>query len=524
MDQEIEQGEEDQESESSGAISPVEILKFLVAAAKRHWRLGVVCAVSIASVGVAVALIMPAKYETESRILLVQSAAVTAALSVGPDGRLPTLDAFAGSSELMTQKSNLAWIVEKSDLLRSWKQKRTLLFRLKDRAMASVMGEAPDSALSKVLVDLLHDRMWVNHDATVLTIHVTWQDPEDAQKLTQLAQFRFLEMRRTQELAAIQSAITLNEGEVKRAADEIDRSLDVLMKIREKRRTGARFENAEDSALGAASPPAAQNAVRAPNRLAKPRSPDLDTPTAAPPVRERQLATKLAELRQREREIAEPWQRRIAELKFHLEDLRGTYGPEHPLVRQQEAKIRESSDVPAELAGVRDSEQQLLAEIARAQPEDSASAPQMASPGASTARAPYVANSRQQRPTASGMVVITEREEDPTLAPAAANLKSAISTYGDATRRLENARLQLATSQIALDSRYVVIAEPELPKRPTKPNRPVLVGGALVAAAFLGFLVGALRDLLTGKIFEAWQVRSLGLDVLAEVELTRLRR
>ena len=120
----------------------------------------------------------------------------------------------------------------------------------------------------------------------------------------------------------------------------------------------------------------------------------------------------------------------------------------------------------------------------------------------------------------SGTVIITEREDDPILAPAKARLQNAITSYTEVSKRLERARMQLAAAQVALQYRYVVVTVPELPRKPVKPNRPVLIAAALVGAVFLGFLTGAVRDLLSGRVFEPWQLRKYGLPVLGEVNIS----
>ncbi|HEY5961052.1 MAG TPA: hypothetical protein VIV60_31060, partial [Polyangiaceae bacterium] len=104
-----------------------------------------------------------------------------------------------------------------------------------------------------------------------------------------------------------------------------------------------------------------------------------------------------------------------------------------------------------------------------------------------------------------------------TIAPVKANLDAAIQAYGDATRRLENARLQLTSSQVAFQYRYVVVTEPERPRKPLKPNRVLLVVGALLGAVVAGILAAAARDLLSGRVYEPWQIRTLGVAIIGEV-------
>jgi uncharacterized protein involved in exopolysaccharide biosynthesis len=201
--------------------------------------------------------------------------------------------------------------------------------------------------------------------------------------------------------------------------------------------------------------------------------------------------------------------------------LRGTFGPEHPTVLQQEAKIRDASISPPELLRLREDERRILAELDapisnETQPTKTAS---------STNQANISSGASQALPTpakllgSSATLVIAEREDDPVVAPARANLASAIQRYNEVTRRLDAARLELTSEQAALQYRYSVVAQPERPIRPTKPNRPLLVVAALGVAVILGLLVGAIRDLLSGRVFEPWQIKSTGLAILGAVDL-----
>jgi len=92
------------------------------------------------------------------------------------------------------------------------------------------------------------------------------------------------------------------------------------------------------------------------------------------------------------------------------------------------------------------------------------------------------------------------------------------------TRRLETARVELASSQAALKYRYVVIAEPERPRKPMSPNRILFSLAAVLGAVVMGALSGAVRDLLSGLVYEPWQIKSLGLQVVGEVKLTKDNR
>jgi len=430
----------------------------------------------------------------------------------------------------MMRKSSLEQLIQDAGLVKQWHETRTPLLHLKDTIFAAIRGPLKDADLAKGLTGTLYTQMSVSNDPSVLTIHVTWSTPESVQKIAQAAQSRFFELKRTQELAAIQAAVSLNEEQVTHAAEAIDRALATVLSARETRKAAVQ---AEQSAPAKPEPPSEKSGKdlkpaerRQLSSGVRPAVADATPPP--PPLPDKKLAAKLAEIRQQIAQLEGPWQRRLAELKFQLVDLRGTFGPEHPTVLQQDAKIREASVAPPELAALRASERQLLAELETTQ------SPVMPPPNGTPLRRSVPANSgrtalalpdnsnRVQTP--NGTVVITEREEDPILAPAKANLNASIVAYGEATKRLENARIQYASAQVALQNRYVVVSEPDLPKKPSKPNRPLLVLGAIFAGAVIGFLFGAIRDFLSGRVFEPWQVRGRGLPLLGEVDLDRANK
>jgi uncharacterized protein involved in exopolysaccharide biosynthesis len=85
--------------------------------------------------------------------------------------------------------------------------------------------------------------------------------------------------------------------------------------------------------------------------------------------------------------------------------------------------------------------------------------------------------------------------------------------------RIDSARIEQDTARAAFKYRYSVVRPASVPRKPEKPNVPVLIAAAVIAALFLGLVVGALRDFTSGRLVEPWQVeRALGLQVLSKVK------
>jgi uncharacterized protein involved in exopolysaccharide biosynthesis len=85
--------------------------------------------------------------------------------------------------------------------------------------------------------------------------------------------------------------------------------------------------------------------------------------------------------------------------------------------------------------------------------------------------------------------------------------------------RLVNANLQSETANVAFNYRYIVTEPPVMPRKPVKPNVPVLIIGGAVGGVVLGVLLALLADIFSGRILETWQVtRFLQMKALGELE------
>jgi uncharacterized protein involved in exopolysaccharide biosynthesis len=484
--------EQADENEGSLGVSPGEWVRFVVGAARRHLLLGVASLVVVASIGVAISIAIPSMYEANSKILVSQTALATAALS-NPNRQLPVVDPMRGITEVTMTRENLEAIIRDTGLVQHWDATRSPLLKAKDWLWSVVMGPIPDADRMRALIGVLETRISLRaEDSTTIRIQVVWGDREMVVKLAKAVRDKFLQARVAQETSVISAAIGVIEDELKRAGDAIEPALGGVVRAREKSKE-AKVVAVPDAGAGVSPESApAQTFVRT---APKPQGPD-------PAV-----STKLAEIRQAERNVLEPWQRRLTELRVQLADLRGQYGSAHPLVVQQEARIKDATIEPAELAALREEERSLISRIESGQlvPAEGGGhwVPSRSGLGSSAA--------------AAAPVLL---EEDPEVSAARAKLMSAVSKYDELKNRLDAARIELTTTEIAFKYRYVVVAEPELPRKPIKPNRPALIMASLAAGIVAGLLAGAIRELTSGRVVEPWQVKQIGLPLLADVSLS----
>jgi hypothetical protein len=122
-------------------------------------------------------------------------------------------------------------------------------------------------------------------------------------------------------------------------------------------------------------------------------------------------------------------------------------------------------------------------------------------------------------------VTATGIGEAPKVIAARAGLMRALEDYDKVISRLSSAQLQATTAKVSFAARFIVVAEPEFPRKPIKPLRLIVSISSVMAAVLLGFLAGALRDLFSGVIYESWQLRPLGLRSLGALDVPkRLKR
>ncbi len=485
--------EPDQSDETEGSlgVTPSEWIRFVLAAARRHLLLGAASLVVIASVGIAISIAIPSIYEANSKILVSQSALATAALS-NPNRQLPVVDPMRGISDITLTRENLEAVIRDTGLIQHWYATRSPLLKAKDWLWSVVVGPIAESDRMRALIGVLETRLSVKaEDATTIRIEVFWGDKEMVVKLAKAIRDKFLQARVAQETAVISAAIGVIEDELKRAGEAIEPALGAVVRAREKSKEG-KLATADAGAAPAAEPGAAPTTTFVRTAPPRPQGPD-------PAV-----STKLAEIRQAQRNVQEPWQRRLTELRLQLADLRSQYGSAHPLVVQQEAKIKDASIEPAELAALRQEERELISRIESGQvvPTEGGKWVTSRSIGPAGPAAPML------------------MEEDPEVSAARAKLMSAVSKYDELKNRLDAARIELTTTEIAFKYRYVVVAEPEVPRKPVKPNRPALILASVAAGILAGLLAGAIRELTSGRVVEPWQVKQIGLPLLADVSLS----
>lgn len=473
------------------------LIGFILRAPKRHLRLSILTLLLGLAVSAAAVVYYPRLYHVETRILAQQNLVIPL---LGNPHRTVPVDygaATRAANELILQHDNLLAIIDELDLLRKWREHRAPILKLKDQIMEAVRGPVADEDMRRALVGLLENRLFVQNDGTTLTISADWGDPDTTFEIVATAQRNFLDRRATLELSVIEDTISILEDEAKKQEDDLAAALADVQRLR--------------AAMPA--PPAPVPTTTAPP---SPGRPVVIAPKPAPapaPTRNEDLAKLLAEKRHAIRELDEPRQRKIADLRARIEDLKGVYTPAHPIIVELEARLREASVESPEVRKLRAEEADLVARLA-AETQKQPVTPKYTQ---QTARALTAAPRVAGAPIPD--VAAAEEEESPELHAAREKLASALRKYDDLMNRIDTAQLEIHTTKAAFKYSYVIIAPPEIPIKPVKPNVLMLAVGGVFLSVALAIFAAAARDFTSGRFIEAWQVRRrLRIPVLAEVK------
>jgi uncharacterized protein (DUF58 family) len=223
-------------------------------------------------------------------------------------------------------------------------------------------------------------------------------------------------------------------------------------------------------------------------------------------------------------ELEEFRRHRLSELQAHLAEARTTYTENHPAIGDLNQSIAALSVESPQLASLRQETAALRLEYDRK--------------SASFSDAPVAAATTASSLTLSGGAVATppqlsgdvlrlaadlRDDRNPGMVYARGRLRDAMDKYAALRTQIESAQIDLETAQAAFKYRYSVVSPAHLPKSPTKPNVPLVVVAAFIAALLCGLLASILIDVLAGRLLERWQIETLlERPILGEITLRSL--
>jgi uncharacterized protein involved in exopolysaccharide biosynthesis len=479
----------------------VDYVRYASRSVRRHWllALGISGAIVITTAGVL--KILPRTYYVDVKLLAQRNAVMTALSNpmrtVPWDADAPT----RAAAETVLRRDNLISLAMKTDLIREFERNLAPLPRFRHWVSQAILGhtETADEKLDAI-VALLEKNIRVDAgpigDGTV-TISLFWSNGEMAYRLVQEAQQAFLEARQVAETTAIAESINVLE----RYSTSLHE--DVKHTMLELKRASAAAE--------AATPRPRRRVIQQPAVAAtattpvQPLGPSLEFDPEL--VR---LRTALTTKRQELARIQQARQQQLADIQNRLAQLKTVFTSNHPTVISVQQNLATLSQESPQANLMADEIEELQAEYDN----------QLRSVTDQQVKALAAATGTPAPPR----VALVEQPAEPAPAPtspdmsqnqfATLRLRSELNQLESVLSRTDAARIELAVSQAAFKYRYTVIRPALVPKAPAFPRSRLILAASVVAAVFLACLLVVMRDFLSSRIFEAWQVeRRLGLPV-----------
>ncbi|MFZ5446246.1 MAG: hypothetical protein ACOZQL_40035 [Myxococcota bacterium] len=477
-----------------------QLVGFVFRGVRRHRLLALSAFLAVMGLGALAAVFLPRSYHAEAKLLANNNELIRALGN--PRSALRSDDPTRAARELIYAHDNLVSLIKQTNLLKSWDETRPVVVKLKDRLVRLFTGEPTEEERIDAMVGLLEKRLQVGTDQQTVTIAIDWHDAQTAYLLIDTAQQNFLETRHVTEMTAISEALSILELHAAQLQKTVDDSLRELERVREVRRKGS--APPKPGAVGET--PAAV--------LERPPEP-VEREPERPSATEQELAQLKFLLNSKKRALADLEDfrsRRVTELTAQLQEQRVQYAEQHPIVLDTMSRIEAMKLDSPQMIQVKADIDQLEQEYRRKGGK---------APDSLIEPSPRPRPMAQRRPASQGPAELSLQDlaYDPLVEFAHNNLRTATAKYEELLMRIDSARIEQDTARAAFKYRYSVVRPASVPKKPEKPNVPVVLAGSFIAALCLALVIGGLKDWLSGRLVEPWQVeRSLGLTVLSQVK------
>jgi uncharacterized protein involved in exopolysaccharide biosynthesis len=474
------------------------VVGYVLRGVRRHKVLSAGVFVTTLVVGLGLSASWPRTFHAEARLLANQNQLIRALGN--PRSSLPSEDPTRAAGEIIFAQPNLVSLIQQTNLMDHWDKNRPVLVRVRDALTQLVSKPITEQDKIDSMVGLLEKRLGVDTDQQTVTIRIDWEDAQMAYLLVETAQQNFLETRHVTEMSAISEALSILEVHASNVQKTVDETLRELERVREMRRKGGSNSNREQPTEG-------QTAL-----LVGP-APTEPSPLAAPAASEQELAQLKFLLQSKKRALADlddARARRVTELTAQLQEQRVQYADQHPIILDMQQRLQALQKDSPQIGALKMDIDALTHEYKRKggdNPDSLVEPPRRAVP---------------PRRISSGETTLSNAElsEDPMVEFARNNLRVAAAKYEELMMRVDGARIEQDTARAAFKYRYSVVRPASVPKKPIKPNVPLLVGLSFFLALALATVVGAALDWWRGVAVEAWQLeRALGIKVLSQVKL-----
>jgi uncharacterized protein involved in exopolysaccharide biosynthesis len=481
---------------------------FLLGSVRRHRLLVVAIFVSIMGATVGSFFAFPKTYHVETKALAQPNSALTVR-GDGPGGESLTRVA----AETVLRRDNLLALIQQTDLVRYSREHRAPVQRARDAIVKALHGRE-DSQADRIdsLVEQLEKKLavWTNETGTTVTIAIDWSDAPMACRLVDAAQRAFLDARYAQEITALAESIGILRSHTTSLKADIDDAVGGIERMR-----GARDAPKADVAAPMLSPRPRMLSMQRP---AAPRAPGPNPELQQLKI---QIDAKLHAID----ELEEFRRHRLSELQAHLAEARTTYTENHPAIGDLKQSIAALSAESLQVTSLRQEAASLQAEYDRRSdsPGDAPAPANASTPAPFSLVAGAVATPPQLPSDVLRLDLDLREDRDPGMVYARGQLRDAMDKYATLRTQIQTAQVDLETAQAAFKYRYTVVTPAHLPRSPTKPNVPIVLLAALIAAMLSSLLVAVLADVRAGRLLEPWQIeRLLDRPILGEIALPML--
>lgn len=477
-------------------------LRFTVGSLRRRRRLFVSVWASVVALTVAALFALPKTYHVESK-LLAQRNQVLAVRGDGPDSVAPT----RGAAETVQRRDNLVALIKSTDLIEHYRAHRAPAQRLADAVSRLLHGADTEQEELDGMVELLQKRLVVWTSDGTVSITLDWPDAKMAARLVDAAQQNFIEMRYASEITALSESTAIIRSHAASLTGDIDDAVAAVEKLR-----------------AAKQGPTADGAGSAAPRAPVPRLAIRGVPGTSPELAQLKLSI---DAKQRALDDLEGARRhRLSELQTRIIEQRSTYTENHPIMVDMEQTAAALSVPSIQVKALTQEIAALREELERKSAAAKTEAP---SDGAGSGPAVGFASGGSTPPQLPGEILRLDSElredRDPASVYARGQLRDAMDKYSALRAQVQAAQIDLETAQAAFKYRYSVLTPAQVPKRPAKPNMPLLLLASFVAAFFAAVLVAVVADVRSGRLVERWQIeRLLDRPILGEMVLSPLPR
>ena len=483
-----------------------QMVGFVFRGVRRHRFLAALSFLVMVLLGSVAAVVLPRTFHVESRLLANNNDLIRALGN--PRSSLPSEDPTRAARELVFAHDNLVSLIKQTNLMKNWEETRPGIVKLKDKVVFFVAGDPTEEDRIDAMVGLLEKKLQVGTDQQTVTISIDWHDAQMAYLLVETAQQNFLETRHVTEMTAISEALSILEMHGGQLQKMVDDALHELERVRDTRRKGSL------GGPGTMPGPESGSVAFAPEPKPQPVQDRSDAPSSATEQELAQLKFLLNSKKRALGDLEDFRSRRVTELTAQLQEQKVQYADQHPIVMDMRQRIQALKLDSPQMSHVKGDIDALEHEYRRKGGRDPEALIEPSRPRNASMRRVSAPQMAQAAMTNS------ELADDPLVEFSRNNLRVAAAKYEELLMRIDSARIEQDTTRAAFKYRYSVVRPASVPKKPVKPDVAIILAVTAVLALFTALMAGALRDWVSGRLVEAWQVeRALGLPVLSQVKL-----